>query len=61
MCPSDLSIFDSKAADVDQHTQLHMLLVTRGHTPTCAMLPLVVKHPGSLAGYIPLLTMIQVL
>ena len=61
MSPSGLSIFDSKAPDVDQHTQLHKLLVTRGHTPTSAMLPLVVKHPESLAGYIPLLAMIQVL
>lgn len=34
MCPSDLSIFYSTATDMDQHTQLHMLLVTRGQTHT---------------------------
>ena len=61
MCPSDLSGFYSTATDMDRHTQLHMLLVARGHTPTCALLPLAVKHPGSLAGSVPLLAMIQVL
>lgn len=59
LCPSDLSVFDSKAIDTYQHTQLHVLLFTRGHTPTRAPLPLVFKNPRPLAGYIPLPATVQ--
>lgn len=58
-CPSDLSIFDSKATDIYQQTRLHMLLFTRGHTPTHAPLSLIFKSPWHLAGCILLPATVQ--